>query len=122
MGSRVIPERRDEVVALEDGLDDAALNASTTAVDEADLGQAPVACRPQILVDDRRDVPRGERVKIEFRVDGDDVGGRLQAFFSYSATTVVVMPPRAVKAPVTVMRLGAQTATRSSRMRLVAAS
>jgi len=39
-----------------------------------------------------------------------------------SATTVVVMPPRAVKAPVTVMRRGRQAATRSSRILLVAAS
>jgi hypothetical protein len=76
VGPRVVPERRDEVVAIEDGLDDAALNASAAAVDESDLGQAPLVCRPHVLVDDRGDVPGCERVKIEFRVDGDDVGGR----------------------------------------------
>jgi hypothetical protein len=41
---------------------------------------------------------------------------------SYSATTVVVIPPRAVNAPATVMRRGWQAATRSSRIWLVAAS
>ena len=49
-------------------------------------------------------------------------GNDLRAHFSYDATTVVVMPPRAVKAPVTVMRRGEQAATRSSRIWLVAAS
>jgi|HigsolmetaAR202D_1030399.scaffolds.fasta_scaffold01490_14 hypothetical protein len=38
------------------------------------------------------------------------------------ATTVVEIPPRGVKAPVMRMRLGLQAATRSSRMRLTAAS
>ena len=41
---------------------------------------------------------------------------------SYSAVTVVVIPPRAEKSPITVMRRGAQTATRSSRIWLVTAS
>lgn len=39
-----------------------------------------------------------------------------------SATTVVVMPPRAENAPVIRMRRGWQHATRSSRILLVAAS
>jgi hypothetical protein len=73
VGSRVVPERRDEVVALEDGVDNAALDASAPPVDESDFRQAALVCRSQILVDDRRDVPWGERVKIEFRVDGNDV-------------------------------------------------
>jgi hypothetical protein len=73
VGSWVVPERCDEVVALEDGVDDAALHASAPAVDESDLRQATLVGRPQIFVDDRRDVARGERVKIEFRVDGNDV-------------------------------------------------
>ncbi len=59
VGPRVVPERRHEVVALEDRLDDAARPASAAAVDEADLGQAPLVMRPQMLVDDRRDV-RGD--------------------------------------------------------------
>lgn len=74
VGLRVIPERRDEFVPLEDGLDDGALHTSAPAVDEADLGQAAFVCRPQVLFDDRRDVPRFEGVKVEFGVDGDDVG------------------------------------------------
>jgi hypothetical protein len=73
VGPGVVPERRDEVVALEDRLDDATLHASAPAVDESDFGQATSVCRPQIFVDDRRDVARGERVQIEFRVNGHDV-------------------------------------------------
>ncbi|HEY6358045.1 MAG TPA: hypothetical protein VIX35_07365, partial [Vicinamibacterales bacterium] len=135
VGLRVIPERHDELVALEDGLHDAALHASAPAVDEADLNQAAFVGRPQVLFDDRRDVPRLEGVKVELGLDGDDVGigghGRhvrltmcdghslvdrrssIADLLLYSATTVVVMPPRAVNAPVTVMRRGAQAATRS---------
>jgi len=43
-------------------------------------------------------------------------------FFSYVAVTTVLMPPRGVKSPTTVMRVGAHAATRSSRMRLVTLS
>ena len=42
--------------------------------------------------------------------------------FPYVATTFVESPPRAVKAPVTVIRRGRHAATRSSRILLVAAS
>jgi hypothetical protein len=73
MGPRVVPERRHEVVALEDRLDDAALHAAASAVDESDFGQATPVRRPQILVYDRRDIARGEGVQIELRVDGHDV-------------------------------------------------
>jgi len=76
VGLRVIPERHDELVALEDGLDDATLHASAPAVNEADLRQAAFVCRPQVLFDDRRDVPRIEGVKVKFWVDGDNVGRR----------------------------------------------
>ena len=74
VGSRVVPERPDELVALEDGVDDATLHPSAAAMDESDLGQAALVRRPQVLVDDRWHVPGGERVKIEFRFNGDDVG------------------------------------------------
>ena len=47
---------------------------------------------------------------------------RVEACASNRAETEVVMPPRAVNEPVTVIRLGAQTATRSSRILLVTAS
>ena len=42
--------------------------------------------------------------------------------FSYVAVTVVLIPPRTEKSPTTVMRRGAQAATRSSRIWLVTAS
>lgn len=60
------------------------------------------------------------RAREPARRDGGEAQGGLAC--EYSAVTRVVMPPRAVKSPTTVMRRGAQAATRSSRMRLVAAS
>ena len=85
-----------------------------------------------VLVDDGRDVARGEGVEIEDIFDWDfvrihtlTVSGchfRFYSPFTYPAVTVVVIPPRAEKSPTTVMRRGAQTATRSSRIWLVTAS
>jgi hypothetical protein len=63
-------------MALEDSLDDAALHATASAVDEADLRQAAFVSGPQVFFDDRRDVARFEGMKVEFWVDGDDVGRR----------------------------------------------
>ena len=91
----------------------------------------------EVLVNDGRNVTRRERMQIEFGLDRNDMGvivhclcdvrratcdvrraavRRQPSAFLNSATTVVVMPPRAVKAPVTVMRRGPQAATRSSRI------
>lgn len=42
--------------------------------------------------------------------------------FEWVAVTLVVMPPRAAKLPITVMRRGDSAATRSSRIWFVAAS
>jgi hypothetical protein len=52
-------------------------------------------------VDDRRNVCGGEGMQIELVFDGDVLHAREKR-----AMTLVVMPPRAVKAPVTVMRRG----------------
>ena len=61
-----------------------------------------------VFVDDGRDVAWREGVEVELRFDGDVM--RIPRFghagFTYSATTDVVMPPRAVNAPVTVIRRG----------------
>ena len=124
MRGRVVPEFRHQRVFLENGLDDCALRARAAAVNQAKLPQAGLMRCAHVLVDDGRDVPWREGVEIELRLDGDAV--RIPRIghtgFTYSATTEVVMPPRAVKAPVTVIRRGWHTATRSSRMRLVTAS
>ena len=120
----VVPELCDQRMLLQYRLDDRALRAAAASVNQAKLLQAGVVRGAYVLVDDGRDVSWREGVKIELRLDGDAVRiPRIgHAGFTYSATTEVVMPPRAVKAPVTVMRRGWHTATRSSRMRLVTAS
>lgn len=109
---------------LEHGLHDRALCAAAAPVNQAKLPQAGVMRGAYVLVDDGRNVAWREGVEIELRFDGDAV--RIprpgHAGFTYSATTDVVIPPRAVKAPVTVIRRGWHTATRSSRIRFVTAS
>ena len=124
MRGGVVPELGDQRMLLEHGLHDRALRAAAASVNQAKLPQAGLVRGAHVLVDHGRDVAWGESVEIELRFYGDSVRiPRLgHAGFTYSATTDVVMPPRAVKAPVTVMRRGWHTATRSSRMRLVTAS
>jgi len=124
MRGGVVPELCDERVLLEDGLHNRALGAAAAPVDQAQFLQTGLVRGAYVLLDDGRDVPRREGVEIELGFDGNAVGIRrfAHAGFWYSATTDVVMPPRAVKAPVTVMRRGLHTATRSSRIRFVTAS
>ena len=69
MRVRVVPKRRDEGMTLEDGLHDAPLNASPAAMNEPQLAQACVVGGAHVLVDDRRDIARRERVEIELRFD-----------------------------------------------------
>ena len=120
----VIPELRDQRVLLEHGLHDRALSAAAASVHQPELTQACVVRGADVLVHHRGNIARREGVKIELWFDGDDVRipGFGHAGLTYSATTDVVMPPLAVNAPVTVIRRGLHTATRSSRMRLVTAS
>ena len=124
MRGGVVPEFCDQRVLLQGRLDDRALGAAAASVNQPKLPQAGVVRGAYVLVHDGRDVAWREGMEIELRFDGDAV--RIPRFghagFTYSATTDVVMPPRAVKAPVTVMRRGWHTATRSSRMRFVTAS
>jgi len=137
MRVRVVPELDHERMALEEGLHDAALHSSAASVNQADFRQTRLLRRVQVLVDEGWDIGRRERVQVELAGDGnvDRVGVFHFATFptcdwptfvsyglSYLATTFVVMPPRAEKAPVTVMCRGWQAATRSSRILLVAAS
>ncbi len=118
---------------VEGGLHERPLNAAATPVHETNFGEAGVGSGVQVLLDDRHDVAGLEAVKVEFRRDGQPdrvvVDGILHDdpfrpgyAFVCVALTLVLMPPRAEKLPVTVMRLGESAATRSSRIWFVAAS
>lgn len=115
---RVVPEFGDEGVTLECGLDDPALDAAPAAVHQPELAQPGFVRGAYVFLDDGRNVRRREGMEIEFRFDRDP----FHVSCVYSVFTVVVIPPRTEKAPVTVMRRGRQAATRSSRILLVAAS
>ena len=120
---------------LERRLDHPALHPCAAAVDQPDLAQAGRMRLADVLIDHRRNVARMERVKVERVLDGDvvrmirgvrhgrhTVAGVPWAFFSYDAVTTVLIPPRTEKSPTTVIRLGLQASTSSSRMRFVTAS
>jgi hypothetical protein len=74
MRRSVIEKLRHEGMPFERLLDDAALNAHAPAMDEPHVAQTSGVCFIQILFDDGRDVPRGERVKIENTADGNPQG------------------------------------------------
>jgi hypothetical protein len=61
---------------LEHLLHDAALNAFAAAMNQADLTQAGFVRGVDVLLDDRRDLPRRERVQVEVIVDGNAVRQR----------------------------------------------
>ena len=117
MRVRVVPELGDERMSIEDGLDDGALHAAAAPVHEPDLDEARFVGGRDVLVDDGRNVGGRKGVEIELVLDRDLLHAR-----ENRAMTFVVMPPRAVNAPVTVMRRGWHAATRSSRILFVAAS
>lgn len=92
---------------LECGLHDAALDAAPAAVHEPHLPKPRFVRGSNVFLDDRGDVARRERVEIQLRFDGHFVRhGRAYTCFTCSAVTVVVIPPRTVNAPVTVIRRG----------------
>jgi len=66
---RIIPELGNESMAVEGRLNDAALNAPSSPVDEPDLPQAASVRRLEVLVDDGRDVTRRERVQVDLGFD-----------------------------------------------------
>ena len=118
-------------MAIEDLVNDPALNAFAASVNESDLGEARSVRRVDVLVDDRRDVARRERVKIERAFDRNllwvrsvvgEFGHGAPAlpmglcYAGYVAVTTVFMPPRTAKSPTTRMRRGWHAATRSSRI------
>ncbi len=59
---------------VQDRLNDAALHAPSTAVDQAHLGEPGLVRGVKILLDDRRDVARPEGVQVDGIFDGDAVG------------------------------------------------
>lgn len=66
----IIPELCDEWVPVERGLNDSALNAPTAAVNEAHACVAGLYRGGHVLVHNRRDVSRLERVEVELGLDG----------------------------------------------------
>src|SRR5215471_16275496 len=121
----VVPEFDDQRMALEERLHDAALDAASSAVNQANGGESGLVGGVKVVVDDGWNIGRGEGVQVELGGDRDLDRVFVHFYFyflSYFATTFVVMPPRAENAPVTVMWRGWHAATRSSRILLVAAS
>ena len=49
----------------QNGVDDRALHADPTAMDQPDVPEAPLVCGHEVLLDDRGHVTRRERVKVE---------------------------------------------------------
>lgn len=113
-----VPEFPDEGMVLEDLLHDTALHAFSAAVNEPHLAEPCRMSGGHILLDDRCDVSWRERVQIQ-RGFHRQV---MNHFDEYVAVTVVLMPPRTEKSPMTVIRRGSHAATRSSRIWFVTAS
>lgn len=87
-------------MVLECPLDDASLNALPASVNQPYFAQSGFVRGTDVLLDDRRHIPRRERVEVERVFDWD----LLQD--GYDAVTIVFMPPRTAKSPMTVMRRG----------------
>src|SRR5262245_54651420 len=102
---------------LQRGLDDTALHAATSPVHESDLDQTGGRSGGDVLVHDGSDVSWGKRVQVDLGFDRHPVSqGHHFRSWSCEAVTTVLMPPRAVKSPTTVMRRGSRSVTRSSRI------
>ena len=74
VGFSGIPEFSDERMPFERLLHDASLNALAAAVNQPHLTQPGVVRRSDVLLHDRRDVSRRERVQVEVVFDRDTVG------------------------------------------------
>ena len=115
---RRVPELLHEGMPVERLLHDAPLDSTAAAMNEAYLPEPALPRSLDVFVDQRRHIPREKSVEIERSLDWDLV---IHAA-AYVAVTTVLIPPRTEKSPTTVMRRGAQAATRSSRIWLVTAS
>ena len=76
MRFRGIPELGNERVPFEHLLHYPALNAFAPAVYQANFAQPGGVRRVDVLLDDGRDITRGECVEVEMIFDGDAVGHR----------------------------------------------
>ena len=116
---RRVPKRLDQRVISQHLVDTRALHSNPTSVNQPDLAEAGFVGGADVLLHDRGDVARRERVQVDRLFDWN----AMHVYpCGYLAMTVVLMPPRGVNSPSTVIRFGAQAATRSSRIWLVALS
>jgi hypothetical protein len=71
VGLNGVVEGLDERMIPQDLLDTHALDADPSSMNESDFPQTGLMRRAHVLVDDRRDVPRQERVQVERVFDWD---------------------------------------------------
>lgn len=81
MRFRGIPELGHERVPFERLLHYPALNALAPAVYQSNFAQSGRVRRGDVLLDDGRDLTRGERVEVEMIFDGDAVDQPLDAYW-----------------------------------------
>jgi|SoiMethySBSTD1v2_1073268.scaffolds.fasta_scaffold4550285_2 hypothetical protein len=70
-----IPEFLDQLVSLQRLLNDAALNSFASSVNQAHLAESRGVSRSDVLIDDRPDVTRLERVEVDGICDRDTMHG-----------------------------------------------
>ena len=73
---RRVPELLDERMVLERLLDDPALNTFAASVNQPHFAKAGLMRGADVLDDDRRNIPRRERVKIDRVLDRDFMKSR----------------------------------------------
>ena len=83
---------------VERRLNDAALNSSSAAVDEADFPQACFARGNDVFVDNRTDLTRLKRVEVDLGVNGETVHQEFSRPFSLSFSRRLGPHPQALRA------------------------
>ena len=117
---------RDQVMAIGDNFND--LEMLEFAGLPVVMGNAVrAAARPRVVhqtgSQDEAGVAQAiQRFVLKARSEDATTGRHDRSRVGYVAVTTVLMPPRTVKSPTTVIRRGLHAATRSSRIWLVAAS
>ena len=74
MGLRIVEKFHDEAMPFEDLLDDSPLDAAAAPVDQAHLAQTCCVGLRDVLFDDRGNIPRVKRMKIQRTLDGNVEG------------------------------------------------
>jgi hypothetical protein len=114
-----VRKRLDQWVIPQHLVDPRPLHPDPAPVNQPDFAEARLVCRADVFVHDQRNIAGRERVQVDRLFDWN----AMHVYWcGYLTTTVVLMPPRGVNSPSTVIRFGAQAATRSSRIWLVALS